>query len=263
MPSITIDSYWTMYHELADRVYDFAEWGLNNSGRNSHTAAPGKCAQWDPTRQVVFNPLGINTTWGREISHRVLTTSIALEGPHQNGGELVFIPPTAQTTFTNAFLRLYPKYVLTGYVTRAWRIYGVASDNFCSRFVAPTYPATYKGEWQQVTYGASHYNRRYRADSIESDQEHTEAQVYWTQLESQVTGDGYAQTANIASVVNEIAGRAGWTQGNRLCLVLVPDLRGFTQEPYPPDWDAYSAPQGQDFYGCDGGENQPTLTLEW
>lgn len=260
MSSVEVSPYWTMYHELADRSFNFEEWGLNRSGRKSHTSKPGDLASYDPTRQVIFNPLGINVHWMRNISHRVLATML-LEGPHETAGELVFCPPVGRVTLTNARLRLYPKVLHQS--TFAFRLYAVAADNFCSRFVTPTYPATYKGEFQQLTYGSNHYNRRFRVDSIESDQEHTQAIVRWTTTKAAIESAFYMDTPNIASVINEVFARTGWASGQRLCLVLCHDFTGFSQEPFEPDWTYYDAGYTDEFHGVDGGSNKPMLLLEW
>lgn len=251
MPTITIDAYLSWYQERADLDYYWAEEGLNKHGLRSHSTVPGDGAQYDPTRATQYAVFGWR--FPERPGYRRIPNFPA-EGPHETCGVVCFAPAIDGVELTSAYLTLQTQ-TYTG--NSDVRLYGVAADTFTTRVLdaCDGYPLTYRAEFHQATWGKP---RRCRADSVEYEQEHTEAEVTW---HWSVAGSGSYVTPDISDVLNEILARDGWATGNRLALILAPNDT-VTPDLSAPDLsnDSLSAPM---LFEAWDSVTPPRLTLNY
>ena len=253
MAQLTIDAYYSAYEELSDRAFQFPEWGTNDAGEVSHSPAPLK--------SDAFAMVGITQSYGApQLGQRVID-GMAFEGPHVTQGIAVFQVALAQGTgLSSAYLHYYGQGVSYSGFER-FRLYAVAEDNYSTRWLGGEYHTTYWQEWQRSQVGKG--GRKFRVDSHETFMRHATSQVRWT------VADGTAAarvSPDISAPINEVLARPGWKSGNKLALVLTPDVtdvRSGLSGAFGPDWSTYLVATASFVLGCNGdGSHNNVLSLE-
>jgi hypothetical protein len=247
----------------------YSRLNTNCFGKHSHATAPAY-ASADPGAGYIDS--GIKNA--KPLTSAMLSTTPTVtythnEGAHERASVFVFqVGLTAAQAATissavlycalasqgvNQFAGRLPMPHKDGTYKWAWKIYGVAEDDFHPE--RETQPNGY--DWTMMTEAYHHIpykcfagqkdpnlsglnGRFYLADSLACYREHTVAVTAWewpfsltapgfaTQGSAAVPPPGGTTTApwtspDITEIIKEICGRPGWVAGNRIALVFAPD----------------------------------------
>jgi hypothetical protein len=238
------------YSEIAPLDFQWREWSPvegNIYGLRSHSI---RLLDYDGDNAVRgFASMGFRTAGATSPGGRRLRQTI--EGSHESGGGYVFrVPLPRGTVCTDVRLHTWFQSVP---LESDWvaRVFAVAADDFYDRqaSIAVGYPVTLRSEApaQAAYYGRL---RRYITDSLEHDQEHTEACVSWPLGEMGAYAE--AVSPDLSAIFNEILSRppdsngyGGWKANNRIGLCVRPQAT--------PPTDSDTTPFNPDFSGSGMG----------
>lgn len=212
MPSITLEPWHSCYVEMAGNDFSWSEEMVTKQGLRTHRYKWG----YGQTQFAIYGIRG----W----ANGALRIYNGLdEGPHCSFSSLTFRPQVPQGAQVSEAQLTIQGGMAPG--TEQIKIFGIASDDFQDHMVqrqGDQYPATYRQEYHPNTWGRY---RRYRCDSYELTQEHTQACA-------RVLFDTTPLAVNVKDIVNEIVSRqrdptfpgsTGWQSGNRMCFAVYVD----------------------------------------
>lgn len=240
MPTVKVPAWDAGSLECGDLVSSRAEQGTNLYGRPSHAAQSYRGTKG--FLQDGFRSAGFVHRTPKWTFYTSGTPSDVGEGAHEGNSWFVFrdigVPQGA--TISDARLHATPGSVQdpTAQANSEWRlkIYGLAEDNaFPGRVLNPS--QGYDLDWHHRHHPVGYWpaapdigwwpipTERLRSGSVEYDREHTVAKVTWRWVPASRPGaiDAEWTSPSIASVIQEIVSRPGWSANNRLSLVLAID----------------------------------------
>lgn len=210
MASLSIEPWYSIYHEMAENDFSWSEEGLTKQNLRTYRYKPGYGNG--------FAVYGFRGGLGGTLR---INEAMPDEGPHVAFSTMVFRPNINQGIGVSS-ASLFIQGTIGSNLNI--KIFGILTDDFQEHQIE-MYPTTYRQEYHSSVWGRY---RRYRCDTDEWTQEHTQAITRLT------TTGASPLIIDVKNIVNEILARPGWQARNRMGLAIYPDY-ATPVAPYLPD----------------------------